>query len=186
MALIATVGGSTSNSYVTLAEAETFFASHFLIAKTSTWATLSDGQKEAALKRATQQLDSLRILDTEYGSGALPTALVAYEGYELTIHRQMVNQRLQFPRNIDIDENDDAFVPQNVKDAQCEQAVYLLTFDEGALATQMSGIKVETVAAGSVRIRNEYTGSSLGSSLSPMAVELMREYLRPTRRMQRA
>jgi hypothetical protein len=186
MALDATVGGSSSDSYVTVNEADTFFSSHYQTAKTSTWSVLSSAQKEAVLRRATQILDSLRILDTEYGAGALPTSLVAYEGYELTIHRQLVNQRLQFPRNIDIGVNDIAFVPQNVKDAQCEQAVFLINFDDSSIATQMAGIKVETVAAGSVRVRNEYTGTSLGSSLAPMALELMREFLRPTRRMQRS
>jgi hypothetical protein len=184
MALDATVGGANSDSYVTLAEANTFFANHYSEAKSSAWSELSTPQKESALKRATQILDSLRVLDNEYGTGALPLALVIDNSYDVTIHRQLVNQRLQFPRNIDINADDDAFIPQNVKDAECEQAIHLLTFDEATLGTQLLGIRTETVAAGPVRIRQEF--GTLGSHISPMAIELMREFLRPTRRVQRA
>jgi hypothetical protein len=101
--------------------------------------------------------------------------------------RQMVNQRLQFPRNIDLDPAGDAIVPQNVKDAQCEQAVYLLSFDESIMAAQMQGIQEETITAGPVRIRQKFAGGATsGIALSPMALDLMREFLRPTRKMQRS
>jgi hypothetical protein len=184
MALIDTIGGSTSDSYVSLTEANTFFNSHYLTAKQEAWSGLSSAQKEMALKRATQILDTLRVLDTEYGSGAMPNALVSYAGHDITIHRQMVGQRLQFPRNIDIDVDDEAFIPQNVKDAQCEQAIYLLSVDEATIATQLTGVKEESAAAGQARVRQEFRGQ--GSMIAPLALELMREYLRPTRRMQRA
>jgi hypothetical protein len=184
MALDATIGGSTANSYVTVNEADTFFSSHYSLTKASTWAALSTAQKESALKRATQILDTLRVLDNEFSTGSLPLALVIDNAYELTIHRQLVGQRLQFPRNIDIDTGDVPFIPQNVKDAECEQAVHLLNFDEATLATQMLGITTESVGAGTVRIRQEF--GRIGTAHAPLALELMREYLRPTRRVQRA
>lgn len=185
MALDSTVGGANANSYVSLSEANTFFTNHYSAVKTSTWAALSDAQKEAVLKRATQVLDTLRVLDSEFAWGpALASPFRLVSDYDITIHRQMENQRLQFPRNIDLDANDAAYVPQDVKDAQCEQAIHLLTFDESALLTALSGVTEETLTAGPIRSR-QVIGRT-GTFLSPLALELMRPYCRPTNRVQRA
>ena len=54
--LDATIGGANSNSYVTLAEADAYFAG---TAHNSEWGTHHDGYKEAALIQATQWLDLL-------------------------------------------------------------------------------------------------------------------------------
>ena len=184
MAIDKTVGGSSANSYVDLTDADTYFANHYLSSKTSAWAALTNAQKESVLKRACQQLDALRVLDVEFGSGALPPQLVERHNYDLLIHRLEVDQALNFPRNIDLDADLNAFIPQVVKDAQCEQAVFLLAFDETAIMTRLSGISEETVSAGPVRIRQAF--KSDGSMIAPMALELMRQFIRPTKRMQRA
>lgn len=54
--LIATVGGSTSNSYVTLTEAKTYFLRRLY---TDAWDNASDEEQENALLAATMQLDQL-------------------------------------------------------------------------------------------------------------------------------
>ena len=186
MSLATTVGGSDSNSYVTVNEANTFFNNHYIVAKKTTWATLSQPQKESALKRACQQLETLRVLDDDYTTGSLPVALVTDAGYDLTIHRAVIDQKLQFPRNLDLDTAGSPYVPQEVKDAQCEQAVYLLSFDDTALVTTTQGIVEEAVTAGAVKSYTRYTEGGTVTYLSPMVIELMRQFLRPSGRLKRA
>jgi uncharacterized membrane protein YgcG len=192
-ALDASIGGPNSDSYVTLAYADAFFAAHYSLVKAAVWAALTIPQKESALRRGTQILDGLRVLDSEYGYGAMPYALVLEHNWDVTIHRQLINQRLQFPRNIDTDEFGTPIIPVNVQDADCEQAIHLLTFDEATIASQMLGIKSESVGVGTVKISQVFGGSggSSGggggfSAIAPLALELMREFLRSTRRVQRA
>lgn len=185
MALDTTVGGDTSNSYVDQAYADAFFQDHYNISKSSLWAALSSPQKENALKRACQILDSLRVLDTELGSGALPLALVQRDTYDLTLHRLDIGQVLNFPRNIDLLPNSfNGYIPQAVQDAQCEQAISLLTFDDSAMASRMSGVSQETVGAGNVRTHTIY--KSDGTFIAPLVIELMRPFLRPSKKIRRA
>lgn len=185
MALDITVGGTTSNSYVAQATADDFFNNHYSIAKSSLWSTLNSAQKESVLKRACQVLDSLRVLDTELGSGALPIALVQRDTYDLTIHRLDVGQVLNFPRNIDLlDGTYTGYIPQEVQDAQCEQAIYLLAFDDSSMSTRMSGVTQETIGAGNVRTHTVFKEG--GTFIAPLVLELMRPYLRPTKKVRRA
>lgn len=184
MALDVTVGGPNSDSYIDVANADTYFANHWSVAKASAWAALNTSQKEAVLRRACKLLDSMRVLDTELGYGVLPPQFVERYRYDLTIHRQMANQALNFPRNIDCDINGTPFIPSAVPDAQCEQAVYLLAFDDSAIAARLTGISEETLSAGPVRTHTVY--KPFGNSFAPAAVDLMRPYLRPTRTVQRA
>lgn len=187
MALTATVGGSASDSYVTVAEANTYFNNHYITAKKTAWTALGQPQKESALKRACQQLETLKVLDDDFTAGRLPTALVIDMGYDLTIHRAEINQKLQFPRNMDLDPTTgDPFVPQEVKDAQCEQAVYLLSFDDTALNTLQQGIVEEAVTAGAVKSYTRYAEGFTPTYLSPHVVELMRSFFRTSGRLRRA
>ncbi len=100
MALVTTVGGSTSDSYVTVAEADTYHAAY----GNASWAPLSNSAKESALRVACRYVDSYSF------SGAKATA----------------EQALQWPR---IGASQDGFtidsdvIPRNVKDAQCEAAL---------------------------------------------------------------
>lgn len=55
MALDATVGGAAANSYLTRAEANTYFASRL---RTDTWDAATDDEKDKALQMATQLLDA--------------------------------------------------------------------------------------------------------------------------------
>src|SRR4051812_40087267 len=184
MALTATVGGSTSDSYVTVAEANTYFNNHYLTAKKTVWSALGQPQKESALKRACQQIETLRVLDDELSTGRLPVALVISLGYDLSIHRAEINQKLQFPRNLDLNpDGSTVFVPQEVKDAQCEQAVYLLSFDDSTLTTLLNGVVEEAVTAGAVKTFTKYTEGHAPTYLAPIVIELMRQFTRVTGRL---
>lgn len=185
MALVTTVGGPTSNSYVTVNEANVYFANHYLTAKSTVWAALTQPRKESALKRACQQIETLRVLDDELSAGRLPIELVIDYGYDLIIHRAEIDQKLQFPRNLDLDTTGEPYVLQDVKDSQCEQAVYLMSFDDTALITSTQGILEEAVTAGAVKSYTKYAEGRPPTYLSPMAIELMRPYLRTSGRLRR-
>jgi hypothetical protein len=185
MALDTTVGGSTSNSYVSLGEANTYFNNHYATAKKAAWTALGSVQREFTLKRACQQLETLRVLDDQIATGRLPVELIIDLGYDVTIHRSEINQRLQFPRNLDLDSTGEPYIPQEIKDAQCEQAVYLLSFDDSPLTTTLQGVIEEAVTAGAVKSYTRYAEGHAPTYLSPMVVELMRPYFRSTSQMKR-
>lgn len=180
-----TKGATDATSYVDVEWANTYFASHWNQASSDLWSTKSSQQKERALLSAMSVIESLRVLDYEYAAGKLPLALIA-EHYDLTVHRAEVGQRLQFPRNVDIDyTTGDTFIRQEVMEAQCEQAVYLMTMDPAALVAQAQGIDNELVSVGPIRTHTQYTGR--GGMIAPMANQLMMEFIRPTaRRFRRA
>lgn len=100
MALDTTIGGASTDSYVTLAEAATYHTNF----NNTAWAALSDLQKEAALREAARFVD----------------------GYNYTGTKATLAQARQWPR---IDAAQDGFplasdiIPQLVKDAQCEAAL---------------------------------------------------------------
>lgn len=178
MALDETIGGSTSDTYITLAEADAYFDAHWLAAKTTTWETLSDPQKESVLKMATLIIDGCRFLDQDYGAPVGPlTALTLFIPTHYVVSRQFTGQKRTFPRNIDIDDAGAAFIPQEVLDAQCEQAIYMMAIDEAALINQLMGISEEAAGAGGVRIYQNFAGGR-GSMLAPMANELLRRFYR--------
>jgi hypothetical protein len=187
MALDVTVGGESTVSYVSVSEADRYFTSHYSTAKAASWAALTVPRKESALKRACQQIETIKFLDVEYAvTGRLPLALIDDIYADIPICKYEDYQRLQFPRNIDINSSGVAFVPQEVKDANCEQAVHILTFDDSALQTIGSGIVEEAVTAGSVKSYTRYAEGRTPTYISPMAVELLRPYYRITSRLRRS
>ncbi len=187
MALDVTVGGENTVSYVTVSEADKYFGGHYSSAKAALWAALSSPRKESALKRACQQIETLKFLDMEAAPiGRLPLALIDDIYADISITKGESYQRLQFPRNIDVDSSGALFVPQEVKDSQCEQAVHLLNFDDTALLTTGSGILEEAVTAGPVKTYTKYSEGVTPSYLSPICVELLRPFFRRATRVRRA
>lgn len=99
MALNATAGSASADSYVTLTEANAYFDARF---GSDAWTALAtDALKEKALKQATRHIDRFRFWGTK-GDAA---------------------QALQFPRGDPPVTATVAVVPQSVKDAQCEEAL---------------------------------------------------------------
>jgi hypothetical protein len=102
--IVTTVGGASSNSYATLAEAETYMEGRL---NGSTWDADTDDNKNRALVEAARELQVLRWTGT----------------------RVDTTQALAWPRQwaVDVDDpNGDYYatteVPQRVKDAQMELA----------------------------------------------------------------
>lgn len=105
MALDATPGGLTSDSYLTVADADAIAASQGLGEASTAWLAADDGVKEKALRRATSEID----------------AHVGTAGY-----RWLVNQPLLFPRVTDLDALELPYIIHDVAMATYWQAVHLL------------------------------------------------------------
>lgn len=107
MALDATLGGASANSYVTVAEADAYFATSF---GRTAWGSASAANKEIVL------IESTRLLDL----------LVSWKGYV-----KSDTQALRWPRtyvpNIDGRYISDSIVPKDVKNAVFELAYSLLS-----------------------------------------------------------
>ena len=119
------IGTATNNSYVTLAEADTYFDSRLNV---SVWTDATTDNKNRALVQATRRID----YEEYYGDREFPD----------------VPQVLSFPRinlgtfdGIDLD----SIIPLQVKEATYELAIYMLSVD-------MSQPSVDTSTKSEVKI----------------------------------
>lgn len=134
MALVTTIGGSTSDSYVTLAEADDYFDARF---GSDVWtAPASDADKEKALKQAARHLGRFRFV----GQRNSPTQALSFpRGY---------------PYNDDPERQSAALaIPQTIKDAQCEEALSLLEAandPDGSASSRRAALQAQGVTAFSI------------------------------------
>lgn len=126
-------GLSTANTYVSLADATTFFAAHLY---TTDWDALTEAQQQSALIMATRAID---------------------HGWQFNGYKTNSAQALQWPRygcrnpdtegflrvNFPQPEFDYDVVPQIVKDATCEMARFLAGEDR---TTDPDGRGVKSVS----------------------------------------
>lgn len=107
-----TVGTDT---YCTLAEADAYFANTF---NNATWTAIADATAEMALKTACRKMEQLNYIGV----------------------KQVEGQSLQFPRSYTNSDYDGT--PQDVKNAQCELALYLYQNQNNqVLNAQQMGLK---------------------------------------------
>jgi hypothetical protein len=108
----ATTGGSTTNCYLSVTEADDYFAGRFVNDK---WTTLSSVKKQALL------VTSTRRIDVENFSG----------------RKANTAQSLQFPRDITFNRDSYPYptntIPTNLKSAVCELAYFYLQSDDRIL-----------------------------------------------------
>lgn len=143
-----------TNSYVTLTEANAYFADKL---HTAEWDAALNAAKEKALKEACKRMNRL-----------------AFAGQKLTSTQLLAFPRMmpQFNRIGVISFTTDGGAPQTVRDAQCEEALALLRYGNSARAKAQEQ-NVVSVKFGDVT--EEYrTGLKL---LSPEALELLKPYL---------
>ena len=127
MTIDVTEGGASANSYVTLAEATAYFEGRL---NSDGFGNASSADQEKALRTATIYLD----------------ARVDWIG---DVKDQTTPQALAWPRVYDYtaDEPEDilvlgAAIPQDLKNAQCELALYLIDNDEPSNSDSLDLIKV--------------------------------------------
>jgi len=135
MALDTTIGGSSSDSFITLAAWETYSTN-------AGWTTAgTDAEKEVHLR------DAVKYLDRHY-------KWVGIQQYQ--------TQTLSWPRltNVTVDgwPIDPDTIPVDIQNAQAELA-WLIHEGLNPMATVTSGsVKIKEVAAGSVSSKTEYAG----------------------------
>lgn len=195
--LVTTLSGESSNSYADVAYCDTYWADHYSSTKAAAWAALTSAQKASALFHACRSLEALRFTSQyprlleptpiDYNS---KTGLVDYVQIEGEAVKADLNQALQFPRNVDVTTLGVYYIPPAILSAQCEQALYLTTFDEDAAAASIKGLDFESVTVGQVSTTQRFTGSTSSNAatlrLSPIAVELVSPYLIRNGKLRRA
>ena len=139
--ITATLSSATANSYVTLAEANTYFET---VPDSSTWTDKTDDQKNRALIAATRWIDSL----VYYGD------------------RCDNAQALKFPRNnykVDDVELSCTTIPNNIKYAQYELARALAN-DTGAI-TGTTGTEgnISEFKLGDIQLKYNTDSQGVGS-----------------------
>ena len=155
MALVidATLNGANSNSYVTLAEANTYFDSRLHVA---TWTAATDDDKNRALVMATRRIDQ----EDFYGD------------------RETTTQALKFAR-INIGYLDgillDSTIPLMLKEAVYELAIHLLSTDMSQPSVDTGAIseaKVGSIAVKYAIDRNDNVSTSY-DELPPFVESLL-------------
>ena len=142
MTLDATIKGASANSYATVAEAETYFDTRL---HADTWDALESGSidKEKSLQQAARILDSyvmwLGWKSDEDQAMAWPRWGICHDGRE---YFECVDWALRVDGIYSVDADT---IPQAIKDAQCELALYLLGTDSQA-AADTAGFKRISVA----------------------------------------
>jgi hypothetical protein len=139
MAIRTSLGTPTANSYVSVASADEYFnARENSNAWTDITSTAMGGTtaerttKENLLIQSTRELDyNLRFSQGKYNLG---------------IEGQDTYQRLEFPRSGNVDANSNLFLPDEVKFATYEQALWVL--NRGGMKTVPEGQPIERMIIG--------------------------------------
>lgn len=187
-----TISGTHSNSYCDLTYADNYWSGHYSASKVQAWTALTAPQKTQVLIAATRIVETARFTNfiplSEYN---LHYDRLTNQILDITLTRNPAKyyyyQALQFPRNVDFDPVSQVLViKEPILMAQCEQAVYLLAFDDTALANRIQGIVNDTVEVGKnqIHLTQQYVGE--GSMFSPIAREMLRPFFVRTVRQMRA
>ncbi len=169
MALDATVGGESANSYITRTDADTYFTVRL---GSTVWTSADPADKDIALQMATRKVDNL-----------------SYYGW-----KRNINQALEFPRDAfqsddgvwDLDPDGNVINPLEVQNATCECALWLLKNDGEEALAQSAQRKATNVKMGTVTMDGLTSGAP--SIVGPEAVQYLKKFfkksgsLRPIRR----
>jgi len=127
MAIIATVGAIDANSYVTAAEADTYFEGRL---NASGYESATTIIQEEALRTATIFIDARVTWIGDIKDQVTPQALAWPRVYDVT---------LETPEDILVL---GAAIPQDLQNAQCEMALYLINNGEPTDSNSLDAIKV--------------------------------------------
>lgn len=135
MSLISTAGASNANSYISLSDANTYFAtresSDEWIFMGSTGTLSATTRKENLLKQAVREIDrTFRYFGTKYNQGERGAS-----DY----------QSLEFPRSNDLDANNNLIIPYDIQYGQCEQALYITQRGATRYTEEGNPVKMPTI-----------------------------------------
>ena len=179
-AIVVTVGGSTSNSYATVAEATTYLGDRL---GTSSWTSASADEKIQALLQAAVQLDMQKFHgqkrydvpqgDSSFQAMQWPRTLTRASDLPLEFQRYYSN----FPEGQwSADSDGDAIIPTEVKRAQMEQALSLLKNQGGQV--DRASLRAQGVTSFQLGGYGETLGKSGQGFLSPESRSLLMPVLK--------
>jgi len=145
-----TVGGATSNSYVSVSDADTYFESRL---NTSAWT--GDDDKKKALVMAAK-----RLQDEQWrGSRVDDTQALAWPRYDVEKYDNAGSGYGSYPTYYDTDE-----IPQPVKDAQCELALFYLQNTAAEDEANQAIVEEAAFDSNAVRVKYANAGQSRAQS----------------------
>ena len=134
----ATTGGASANSYMTLAQADAYVEAMISSSDVSKWSTGTDDTRNRALTAAAQRLDRERFL----GARATDTQSLQWPRTGVRKPDTYVNTYATgFPFRISEDYFTDTEIPDQIKRAQIELAVYLHNNPDGINLSGLNDFK---------------------------------------------
>ena len=159
----ATVGGASANSYLTLNDANDLIDGLIQNDDVTAWASATDDQKNRALYTAAQRIDRERFL----GARATDTQSLQWPRTGVRKPDTYINTySVGFPFRITTDYFTDTEIPDQVKKAQAELAVYLNNNKDGL---GLSGLEdYKNVKIGSLDVTPNNYGATGADRIPPM------------------
>jgi hypothetical protein len=155
MSINTSIGTPTANSYVSVSFANTYFLMREFsdqwanISANSTGTLSATTRKENLLKQATREIDrEFRFQENKYYWG-----YIGADDY----------QALEFPRTSNLDADSNLYIPDEVKDATCEQALWI--FERGGKRTDANGVVIAKQMIGDEAIG--YLGKWITRNVQP-------------------
>ena len=174
--IVCTPGGASDNCYVTLAQADAYVANTL---RADDWALSGDTDREKALIQATAEIEALGgakaddLSPTRALFRGTPYATTEDDGGTM-----ITSQALHFPRTTDVDGNSTVFIPQALRDAVCEQALWLLERLRNPPLVDRQGLRSEGVKNFALDGHSETLGSvSRPPGIAPAAWRLVRQFV---------
>jgi len=166
IAINATVGSASANSYLTLAAAQEIIDGFVQDADVTAWASATTDQKNRALFTATQRLDRERFL----GARATDTQALQWPRTGVRKPDTYINTyAVGFPFRITTDYYTDTEIPQQVQYAQVVLATYLNNNPDGI---GLSGLEdYKNVKIGSIDVTPNLGYGAVGVDKVPPLVE---------------
>ena len=159
----ATAGGANANSYITLTEANTFVEAMISSTDVSKWTTGTDDTRNRALAAAAQRLDRERFL----GARATDTQSMQWPRTGVRKPDTYLNTyATSFPFRISEDYFTDTEIPDQIKRAQIELAVYLHNNTDGISLGGLEDFK--SVQVGSISVTPDKSGAIGADRVPPM------------------
>ena len=159
----ATAGGANANSYITLTEADTFVEAMISSSDVSKWTTGNDDTRNRALAAAAERLDRERFL----GARATDTQARQWPRTGVRKPDTYVNTYATgFPFRISEDYFTDTEIPDQVKRAQIELAVYLKNNVDGISLGGLEDFK--SVKIGNIEVTPDKAGAIGADRVPPM------------------
>ena len=159
----ATIGGANANSYLTLSDAQAIIDGLVEDDNVTAWASATTDQKNRALYTATQRLDRERYL----GARVTDTQALQWPRTGVRKPDTYINTyAIGFPFKITTDYYTDTEIPDQVKKAQAELAVYLNNNKDGI---GLSGLEdYKNVKIGSIDVTPNQFGAVGADRIPPM------------------